>query len=171
MLANAVTPCTGVWIEIDSSVPLSPVGSRHSLHGSVDWNPCPPKAFNASWVTPCTGVWIEIYTGIARSSSNYVTPCTGVWIEIYLKVQISIDKYRHSLHGSVDWNLSLFVLLTAQCIVTPCTGVWIEIFNKIIIFSGKGGHSLHGSVDWNSFIICYTRYNTVSLPARECGLK
>gem|GEM_PF-6912323 len=58
--ALAVTPFTGVWIEID-------------------WN----KTNNEDLpVTPFTGVWIEIFGQAKIDGACLVTPFTGVWIEI-----------------------------------------------------------------------------------------
>ena len=56
----AVTPFTGVWIEIRGDW----------------WNETPPP------VTPFTGVWIEIPVHLVVVRLRSVTPFTGVWIEI-----------------------------------------------------------------------------------------
>ena len=79
-------------------------------------------------VTPFTGVWIEIAALVYLVKVGLVTPFTGVWIEIsnfppilspsgtslpsrecglksfLAKKQVWIN-FRHSLHGSVDWNV------------------------------------------------------------------
>ena len=57
-----VTPCMGVWIEIDIRVYL----------------------YSRRLVTPCMGVWIEILTDFTCHAQSFVTPCMGVWIEIIL---------------------------------------------------------------------------------------
>ena len=56
----SVTPCVGVWIEIEKNV------RKHCGRN----------------VTPCVGVWIEILKMLNFSCSVSVTPCVGVWIEI-----------------------------------------------------------------------------------------
>jgi len=55
-----VTPCAGVWIEIEILKSRSP----------------------HSFVTPCAGVWIEILYPSCNPRNFLVTPCAGVWIEI-----------------------------------------------------------------------------------------
>ena len=96
-----VTPCAGVWIEID-----------------WPWTGTPRRT-----VTPCAGVWIEILISQTLSVASSVTPCAGVWIEISIKTTDSGGKVslpvrecglkcnsasqrgyseRHSLCGSVD---------------------------------------------------------------------
>ena len=56
-----VTPCVGVWIEIE---------------------PCETEGSKQPEVTPCVGVWIEITQGLLFLPLPPVTPCVGVWIEI-----------------------------------------------------------------------------------------
>ena len=78
-----VTPCVGVWIEMDSI----------------------SNSLPAARVTPCVGVWIEILSCMLVCVSvlslpawecglkyqifvsicliHLVTPCVGVWIEIF----------------------------------------------------------------------------------------
>ena len=60
ILDICVTPCVGVWIEIDRYL----------------FRPDPV------YVTPCVGVWIEIMCGGTYFRIILVTPCVGVWIEI-----------------------------------------------------------------------------------------
>ena len=121
----------------------------HSLRGSVDWNCyfliCSVKSF----VTPCVGVWIEIIFGLQGFSSFItVTPCVGVWIEIVFVHVNEFDIVRHSLRGSVDWNIN-------------CSK---SIYSNLC-------HSLRGSVDWNLLGNNYHLWSASSLPAWECGLK
>ena len=148
-MSRRVTPCVGVWIEIDI---------RRSTRVRYE-------------VTPCVGVWIEIRHSLVLLIQMLVTPCVGVWIEIvcvYKSGRIrsghslrgSVDwnpafaasvskNYRHSLRGSVDWNFS-FSFSANQCrVVTPCVGVWIEIIRSRKSLANR----------WSS------------LPAWECGLK
>ena len=60
-----VTPCVGVWIEMEDLC-----GHRR-----------------AGLVTPCVGVWIEIWIEVTIAGTNKVTPCVGVWIEIKSTIQ------------------------------------------------------------------------------------
>ncbi len=76
----SVTPCVGVWIEIEKNV------RKHCGRN----------------VTPCVGVWIEIDADEECSQVNKVTPCVGVWIEIAKELKKEVDGIRHSLCGSVD---------------------------------------------------------------------
>ncbi len=57
-----VTPCVGVWIEIDYAA----------------------QNVYLNDVTPCVGVWIEIPPLKLKEGLSMVTPCVGVWIEITL---------------------------------------------------------------------------------------
>ena len=75
-----VTPCVGVWIEIDKAVEIVKGGG----------------------VTPCVGVWIEIRMLDIKRSENGVTPCVGVWIEMIGLLSGWIRRLGHSLRGSVD---------------------------------------------------------------------
>ena len=81
------------------------VTNSHSLRGSVDWNINPVRYWHESVVTPFAGVWIEIFLWLLCDKSPYVTPFAGVWIEIPVPLNITISVPRHSLRGSVDWNL------------------------------------------------------------------
>ena len=56
--------------------------TRHSLRGSVDWNP--------DYLLDCFAF--------------YVTPYAGVWIEIARYNNFYSRVNSHSLRGSVDWN-------------------------------------------------------------------
>ena len=58
-----------------------------------------------------------------------------------------MQNLRHSLRGSVDWNLILSPS-TLSVTVTPFAGVWIEISKQCLYASSR-----------------------LSLPSRECGLK
>ena len=75
-----VTPCVGVWIEMNPTVGVT----------------------FARGVTPCVGVWIEINAVWGEYLKQNVTPCVGVWIEITNACKISIPSKCHSLSGSVD---------------------------------------------------------------------
>ena len=79
--APEVTPCVGVWIEINTP---STADTRIQK------------------VTPCVGVWIEIEQSTCRSGQKIVTPCVGVWIEIIISRTPFISSLSHSLRGSVD---------------------------------------------------------------------
>ena len=80
VLAETVTPCVGVWIEIINFCLFS------------GKNP----------VTPCVGVWIEIFLLCTTFFPQLVTPCVGVWIEMSDKLENQFAKSCHSLCGSVD---------------------------------------------------------------------
>ena len=123
-----VTPYAGVWIEIQ------PKQVAKFLERSLPTRECGLKLFSVQSevhnhdVTPYAGVWIEIMKKVLQNTWQMVTPYAGVWIEIhrskskrnrvrslptrecglkYLLKEIHSAKPRHSLRGSVDWNLSL----------------------------------------------------------------
>ena len=75
-----VTPCMGVWIEINE------------------------RKFKKvkQLVTPCMGVWIEIPFYRNQTFAVMVTPCMGVWIEIPFESCVALVNGSHSLYGSVD---------------------------------------------------------------------
>ena len=79
---SPVTPCVGVWIEINFDHKYS-----FTLTSLPAWE-CGLKSyavlFDAQFicVTPCVGVWIEIRRDKNNSNRGPVTPCVGVWIEI-----------------------------------------------------------------------------------------
>jgi len=101
----AVTPFTGVWIEI-FGLSINPVFDH---------------------VTPFTGVWIEIRLGRLFHLYCTVTPFTGVWIEIGNPRQCSeLDRWSHP---SRVCGLKFLMRIhpRRQAEVTPFTGVWIEI--------------------------------------------
>ena len=102
-----VTPCAGVWIEIVWCAKVYLYQTGHSLCGSVDWNMGNTNSKLVICVTPCAGVWIEIEHVQGHIQRGAVTPCAGVWIEIRSGLRIWRDSYRHSLCGSVDWNLKM----------------------------------------------------------------
>ena len=79
-MSHHVTPCVGVWIEI-----------QVMCHLLIDFA-----------VTPCVGVWIEIKSPGKFYCAGLVTPCVGVWIEIPIKPTLSAYGTSHSLRGSVD---------------------------------------------------------------------
>ena len=143
---------------------------RHSLCGSVDWNYLGRKISGVEGVTPYVGVWIETLNKSLAISPFKVTPYVGVWIETDLRKlyhssryqsllmwecglkqypgKITRRWYRHSLCGSVDWNLEISHKGIPLCSHSLCGSVdW----NNDILSKGLriGGHSLCGSVDWN----------------------
>ena len=66
----------------------------------------------------------------------------------FCQVALSRLSTSHSLCGSVDWNCRIVnIPFTRRC------------------------HSLCGSVDWNISTYFYRRYDQLSLPVWECGLK
>ena len=79
---DGVTPCVGVWIEIIAPILLPPSLWRHSLRGSVDWN-------------PVQGICMVGKDGHSlRGSVDWNT-----W-----NITPILNITRHSLRGSVDWN-------------------------------------------------------------------
>ena len=161
-----VTPCMGVWIEIDygiywqkikPSLPVWECGLKscrriekpwrwicHSLYGSVDWNCFPATLKSWQGVTPCMGVWIEIAWKPGKGNLCSVTPCMGVWIEI---------ERLHNFHGWIKslpvWECGLKSIYHRKQLRPRC-------------------HSLYGSVDWNPFrkevervISCHSLYGSV----------
>ena len=103
-LDGGVTPYVGVWIE------------TYVLNRISRW----------FWVTPYVGVWIETNVNEYTWKLIVVTPYVGVWIETVV-LSHSTEGQRHSLCGSVDWNITK----TEDSFRPAC-------------------HSLCGSVDWNS---------------------
>ena len=102
--AGTVTPCMGVWIEIEAmllynkangkSLPVWECGLKLELTLKIFWK---------KQVTPCMGVWIEIELD---GSSGIKYASLPVW-ECGLKYMehFSLTKNLcHSLYGSVDWN-------------------------------------------------------------------
>ena len=79
---STVTPYAGVWIEIWRYLLRLDRMLRHSLRGSVDWNPVISK---------------RIAGKIGHSLRGSVDWNTN-------PSQIKIRILRHSLRGSVDWN-------------------------------------------------------------------
>ena len=166
-----VTPCMGVWIEINKKGTWNSSAWCHSLHGSVDWN-----AFC------CT---ISIKNG-CHSLHGSVD-----WNHIPYGTRMILAP-RHSLHGSVDWNQNLWKLFSKNG-VTPCMGVWIEIIKPSCptplwasLPAWECGLKLSLSEDACTFtsvtpcmgvwIEIRTRefikpFTVKSLPAWECGLK
>ena len=168
-----VTPFTGVWIEMAIMWWAIRVTTRHSLHGSVDWNSelglssfdgakslpsrecglklCSWRTIPMRWsVTPFTGVWIEIIFNLQLYHwHEKVTPFTGVWIEIYFP-----PNFRRWIY----WSL-------------PSRECGLKFFHHNQPYIPALRHSLHGSVDWNDTVkLCFFLFRW-SLPSRECGLK
>ena len=132
---TGVTPFVGVWIEI--MIILS-------------------VAHNDLQVTPFVGVWIEIISNILIFSTVSVTPYAGVWIEIWFHLLCVSVSFRHSLRGSVDWNICSEIYRISHS-VTPYAGVWIEITGVIVCTHSLISHSLRGSVDWNLIRFVFIR--------------
>ena len=121
--------------------------SRHSLRGSVDWNRKIWQLLPWGIVTPYAGVWIEIEITPYISSRSESLPTRECGLKFFQKSTIGFD-HRHSLRGSVDWNLY-----------------------KSHLPGNHRRHSLRGSVDWNSIMDLEIYLHIKSLPTRECGLK
>ncbi len=102
-------------------------------------------------------MWIEIFQAFCIASLIPVTPFAGVWIEINILDIISIIIRRHSLRGSVDWNITPDKPSAISC-VTPFAGVWIEISLETLTISPCTSHSLRGSVDWNQNYLIKSGY-------------
>ena len=167
-----VTPCVGVWIEIELSSTPSKSSECHSLRGSVDWNQYVTRGKTRTCkVTPCVGVWIEIRVKKSSCSTALkslpawecglkfcvrswffckllVTPCVGVWIEIPCQ--------------------NLWIRGDA---VTPCVGVWIEIVSNIFTIACKSTSLPAWECGLKYLISEYNALTGLSLPAWECGLK
>ena len=78
------------------------------------------------------GVWIEMTTKKLIFGYTKVTPFVGVWIEILAEnAQLDILT-RHSLCGSVDWNISWKCTTWHFNAVTPFVGVWIEMLSLTV---------------------------------------
>ena len=167
--SDRVTPYAGVWIEIRNIWTDPATNTSHSLRGSVDWNHTFICIICSIIVTPYAGVWIEIMSNRVLCSVSSVTPYAGVWIEIsknkpwyfiftvtpYAGVWIEIKtgayiedgRERHSLRGSVDWNMmhALVALMTWSLPTRECGLKWTVCWRARHIKR----HSLRGSVDWN----------------------
>ena len=128
-----VTPCVGVWIEIDKGN-----GWKQKIKSLPVWE-CGLKSYlfinlpNGKRVTPCVGVWIEIPILGAESIIKGVTPCVGVWIEILALVRPHVSSPSLPV-----WECGLKLCrmnrLHALIFVTPCVGVWIEIKTAVPSF-------------------------------------
>ena len=100
--AYRVTPCVGVWIEIECirrMNPETPVTPCVGVWIEIDGDGTDALIYS---VTPCVGVWIEIPVQQYRQITGLVTPCVGVWIEISIIFKLGFAVLRHSLRGSVD---------------------------------------------------------------------
>ena len=91
------------WNKMD--MPILGIEIGHSLFGSVDWNKERSRQFFGENVTPFLGVWIEIM-GIKRmkSGSRLSLPFWECGLKFKPPFGMSL-QYRHSLFGSVDWNV------------------------------------------------------------------
>ena len=99
-------------------------------------------------VTPFVGVWIEIYSIFKGVRADYVTPFVGVWIEIHDKLASSLSCHSHSLRGSVDWNIQLYIV----SLLHPSHSLRGSVdWNLLTVKALRllQCHSLRGSVDWN----------------------
>ena len=74
-----VTPCAGVWIEIQNHLQL---------------NTCPK-------VTPCAGVWIEMQRAITFRDMLSSLPVRECGLKLF-SIKIFVKFICHSLCGSVD---------------------------------------------------------------------
>ena len=94
------------------------------------------------------GVWIEIHNTQTWETYQYSHSLRGS-VDWNLKIwMVPESKTRHSLRGSVDWNSCKLKIIIKPFNVTPFVGVWIEIVLQSIT------------------ITC-----SPSLPSWECGLK
>ena len=160
----------GVWIEISKtlskaisykSLPLWECGLKLTEKHLI-------RAERTSLPLWECGLKLEICLG--QNQAQKVTPFMGVWIEISPGKMRCKSLFRHSLYGSVDWNLTYFIC-SDYVAVTPFMGVWIEINYRRHSGAWWRCHSLYGSVDWNQN--CQRQQTSClrSLPLWECGLK
>ncbi len=148
-----VTPCVGVWIEINVKIYESGRLQRHSLRGSVDWNI--KSSEGKTFVDPSLPAWecgLKFQQQHNEVKADCVTPCVGVWIEMLTVLISQILSGCHSLRGSVDWNDS-----AVRCFYyTWCHSLRGSVdWNQYPIFNSDiaSRHSLRGSVDWNAIAI------------------
>ena len=144
---SCVTPCVGVWIEINM------------LSGSC---------MTAS-VTPCVGVWIEIF---CRAFWCSIATSLPAW-ECGLKLRRNVlapHLSGHSLRGSVDWNFGKPYYSIFRITSLPAWECGLKCFCHKEQHSTDGSlpawecglkysgywfqklhlrHFLRGSVDWN----------------------
>ena len=120
-----------------------------SLHGSVDWNlvgvapGLDPARSLPSWERG-----LKLLMWVFMKVGYLVAPFMGAWIETYTEKGKELYKLGRSLHGSVDWNPKVTVV----------------VFDEY-------SRSLHGSVDWNMEIVAGLYVAFPSLPSWERGLK
>ncbi len=101
-MTGMVTPCVGVWIEMDNKVAeVVALGSLPAWECGLKFC-CRGRCCGFCCVTPCVGVWIEIGDGKHQGVLHEVTPCVGVWIEIVVDQKYYFLTQSHSLRGSVD---------------------------------------------------------------------
>ena len=137
------------------------VSHCHSLCGSVDWNiDYQPNGFS-SRVTPYVGVWIE--TCMLIYFCTYLKSLL-MW-ECGLKHSkevVSLTTIRHSLCGSVDWNLADCEKWYGQPMSLLMWECGLKQFAGGEADHPVGGHSLCGSVDWNLNEMPYLRIHAVT---------
>ena len=61
----------------------------------------------------------------------FVAPYTGAWIEIVNLLSLKQHINRRTLHGCVDWNISMLDDILSGEEVAPYTGAWIEIIDRL----------------------------------------
>ena len=147
-----VTPYVGVWIETCSSLGSSEGLTCHSLCGSVDWNSSAYDLIQAY----CKSL-LMWECGLKRVSHNQIIwggKSLLMW-ECGLKLRsgfANLAYERHSLCGSVDWNIFASCLASSRLCHSLCGSVdWNKIL--LIYFGRIKSHSLCGSVDWNRKIV------------------
>ena len=99
----------------------------HSLRGSVDWNDLGLNDYPIFEVTPCVGVWIEMLAELLAELATESLPAWECGLKSSHIDMLLCYSYRHSLRGSVDWNIFCHPNTCQVVSVTPCVGVWIEI--------------------------------------------
>ena len=114
------------------------------------------------------GLKYEIFCG--TRIHHGVTPFVGVWIEIGTRTLTAWRWKRHSLCGSVDWNVNDVRFATTYGLSLPLWECGLKLLHSRLL-SHSSRHSLCGSVDWNRGWIRQDYKKCMSLPLWECGLK
>ena len=144
-----VTPFAGVWIEI-ANVPMALGGAT----GSLPSRECGLKSVYRSSdksnlrSLPSRECGLKFANTVHGYILLLVTPFAGVWIEMeQRRKQLTISS-RHSLRGSVDWNIDvrISIHLPKQSLPSRECGLKFTKWDKLV---EQDGHSLRGSVDWN----------------------
>ena len=146
---RTVTPFTGVWIEISTSLRISSCGD----------------------VTPFTGVWIEMPTGIKCNNVAVLShPSRVCGLKCVLE---EFSAENHESHPSRVCGLKSprRLIDEGEVPVTPFTGVWIEIERRPVRLAPPTVTPFTGVWIEISASAESVDLEVWSHPSRVCGLK